>query len=191
MEIKLKSKSSHEWLQICLHSINDFLIDHAACERKASATGIQFVVRYPDRSEIAQPMIKFAQEELSHFRDIMKILFERGLTISKDEKNPYINSMLKLIRSGRDVEFLDRLLCFGIIEARGCERFSQIGESIDDPALKFFYSRLARAEAKHHRLFLKMAQKYFSKSSIETRLEELLNEEALILEALPIRPAVH
>ena len=39
-----------------------FLIDHAACERKASATAMSFVVRYPDRDRVLEPLIALAIE---------------------------------------------------------------------------------------------------------------------------------
>ena len=56
------------------HSFDAFLIDHAACERKASATGMWFVVRYPDRPVLLDPLIAFAREELEHFHRVYRVI---------------------------------------------------------------------------------------------------------------------
>ena len=55
------------WVDTVVADFDAFLVDHAACERKASATGMAFVVRYPDRPQLLGPMIEFAREELEHF----------------------------------------------------------------------------------------------------------------------------
>lgn len=189
--INLKSQSTAEWANHCIENFDSFILDHAACERKASATGISLVVRYPDRSEIIMPLIKFSQEELVHFAEVMKLVKARKLQSPPDEKDLYMNKILGLIRKGRDEEFLDRLLCVGIVEARGCERFRIIGETIEDKPLKDFYIKLAKAEERHHELFVKLALKYFSSEVVEERLDELLTVEASIIKSLPIRAAVH
>ncbi len=194
--IYLKTATSKDWAPYCVQHISSFLIDHAACERKASATAIHFVVRYPDRPILHQTMIRVAQEELLHFREVMKIVEDRGLTIGADEKNTYVNSLLKMERHGRSEGFLDRLLIVGIVEARGCERFQLFGEALatftpDDITLINFYRRLAKAEAKHHQIFVNAALRFFEKTVVEERLEELLQVEAHIIQSLPLRAAVH
>ena len=64
--LELRKPTPDGWLDVVLADFDAFLIDHAACERKASATGMSFVVRYPDRKEILEPLIAFAREELEH-----------------------------------------------------------------------------------------------------------------------------
>ena len=88
-----------------LGNFDAFLLDHAACERKASAMAMTFVVRYPDRDHIHEPMIQLAREELAHFHRVFRLCKERGLQFSGDQKDPYVNRMIKLIRSGRNEEF--------------------------------------------------------------------------------------
>ncbi|MDB5036920.1 MAG: tRNA hydroxylase [Bacteriovoracaceae bacterium] len=173
-----------------LNDFPSFLNDHAACERKASATGLNFVVQYPDRTELIEPMIQIAREELLHFQQVYTLLKKQGLQLSSDERTPYVNKLLSLIRTGRDQRFLDRLLTFGIIEARGAERFGIVAENISDPELKVFYQKLTQSEKQHHEFFLKMALKYFSTDEVELRLDELLTAEAEIMKELPLRAAV-
>ena len=111
------------WLQTVLADFDAFLLDHAANERKASATALTFVVRYPDKTVILEPMIQLAREELTHFHRVYRLIAARGLTFTKDAKDPYLGGLWKKVgRSGAN-EFLDRLLLAGVVEARGCERF--------------------------------------------------------------------
>lgn len=189
--IHLKYQTPKEWIQIALSDFDSFLIDHAACERKASATGINFVVRYHDRPKLIDAMIRFSREELYHFHQVTKLVLKRGLKLAADEKNPYINALLSKIRNGRDEQLIDRLLIFGITESRGHERFGLIAKHIEDEDLKTFYSKLTAAELGHQGLFLKMAKFYFDEKTVASRLDELLEFEAQTTRSLPLRAAVH
>ena len=150
---QLRSDSSKEWLAAALSDVPAFLIDHAACERKASATAMSFVVRYPDRKPIVESMTQVAQEELEHFAQVMALVHARDLQLGADIKDPYVNALLKLVRGPSEERLLDRLLLFGIIEGRGCERFQMIANAIEDQELKAFYTELVKSEARHHAAF--------------------------------------
>ncbi len=191
MIVQLEPYSGEAWIQTVMSDFDHFLIDHAACERKASATGVSFVVRYPDREEIMDPMIRLAREELLHFHQVCRILKKKGLQLLPDEKDPYINALLKHIRNGRQEEFLDRLLVFGIVEARGTERFRVVAEHHGDPELADFYHKLTEAEARHHELFVDLALKYFDEETVKKRLRELEKIEFSVIQKIPIRAAVH
>ena len=115
----------------------------------------------------------------------------RGVTLVADEKTPYVNQLIAQIRTGRDARLLDRLLIFGIIEARGTERFGLLGDHLADPELRLFYKKLEESEVRHQGVYLNLARHYFSDDLIKTRLNELLNIEAQIISSLPLRPAVH
>ena len=91
---------------------------------KASATAMTFVVRYPDRQDIVKSMIEVAQDELQHFAQVTTLLFERGLMLKKDEKDPYVNAMLKMVRGPSLERLIDRLLIFGVVEGRGVNGFN-------------------------------------------------------------------
>jgi tRNA-(ms[2]io[6]A)-hydroxylase len=191
IEISLREPTPAEWTRTALNDFSAFLINHAACERKASTTGMMFVVRYPDRSELVESMIQLAREELMHFHQVWRLLTKRGLKIAPDEKDPYMNALLKKERQQGDYGLLDRLLIFGITEARGRERFQLIGDNHPDLEMREFYSSLAEAEKRHHELFLDFALKYFPEERVRQRLSELLDDETEILKSLPLRPAVH
>ena len=187
----LRCDTSSDWIKAVLGDLDSFLIDHAACERKASATAMTFVVRYPDRKKIVTAMIEVAQDELLHFSQVTQLLFKRGLMLKKDEKDPYVNAMLKLVRGPSMERLIDRLLIFGVVEGRGCERFKMVAENISDPELAAFYFDLYKAESRHHAAFLRLVKDLCPEAEWKARLNELLDAEAQIVQGLPIRPYLH
>ncbi len=193
--LELRVATADPWLTVVLDGFDDFLLDHAACERKASANALSLVTHYPDRRELVRLMIELAREELHHFQQVHQIVEERGLLLTRDRKDPYLNALLKRIRRGREDYFLDRLLVAGVVEARGCERFGLIATALDksgtDAELATFYANLTESEARHRDLFVDLAERYFDKSAVSSRLSEWLDDEARIVSELPITAALH
>jgi tRNA-(ms[2]io[6]A)-hydroxylase len=189
----LRFKTPPQWLDAVFADFDAFLLDHAACERKAAATGMSFVVRYPDKSELIEPMIEFAREELEHFQIMYRIVHARGLLMADDYKDPYVNALRSQVRSGGPGMLLDKLLVAGIVEARGCERLFMVAEALkqQDSPLAEPYLELARAEARHHGLFFRLARAYFEEPTIDERAATLLDYEAELVRGLPHRAAVH
>ena len=188
----LRIPTPRAWVDAVMADFDAFLLDHAACERKASATGMWFVAHYPDRAELVDPMIDFAREELEHFQRVYRMLAGRGLHLGPDEKDPYVRALRGKCRGG-DAMLLDRLLIAGIVEARGCERLHMVAEALADaePELSESYLDMARAESRHGALFYRMARKYYSEEEVAARSKELLDFEAEVVRGLPIRSAVH
>jgi len=189
----LRYKTPAEWLNVVFADFDSFLLDHAACERKAAATGMSFVVRYPDKSQLIEPMIEFAREELEHFQIMYRIVHARGLILADDYKDPYVNALRSQVRNGGLAMLLDKLLVAGIVEARGCERLFMVAEALAqrESPLAAPYLDLARAEARHHGLFFRLARAYFDESQIDERAATLLDYEAELVRQLPHRAAVH
>ena len=157
----LRCATDPQWVQTVLNDLDAFLLDHASNERKASALAMSLVAHYPDRDVLVREMIQVAQEELEHFRRVFEIIDARGLVLAADIRDPYVRALLEQLRKGRDPYFLDRLLVAGVVEARGCERFGLLGEALPPGELKDFYQDIARSEARHHGLFLRLARTYF------------------------------
>src|SRR5262245_11424853 len=114
----LRFATPRVWLDVIFADFDAFLLDHAACERKAAATGMSFVVRYPDRRVLIEPMIEFAKEELEHFHQVYRVIDKRRLVLADDYKDPYVNGLRTQMRTGADALLLDRLLVAGVVEAR-------------------------------------------------------------------------
>ncbi|HMW50030.1 MAG TPA: tRNA isopentenyl-2-thiomethyl-A-37 hydroxylase MiaE, partial [Cellvibrionaceae bacterium] len=75
--------------------------------------------------------------------------------------------------------------------ARGCERFGLIATHLPEGPLRHFYRAICESEARHEDLFLRLAYDHFAAPVVLARLDELLDCEAAIVAALPIRPALH
>jgi tRNA-(ms[2]io[6]A)-hydroxylase len=152
---------------------------------------MSFVVRYPDRKPLLEPLIEFAREELEHFHRVFRVIAARGLTLESDYKDEYVNRLLKHVRRGGEAMLLDRLLVSGVVEARGCERLRLVASADLAPDLRDLYEDLGRAEARHHALFFRLARHVASAAEVESRAAELLALEAELIAELPLRPAVH
>jgi tRNA-(ms[2]io[6]A)-hydroxylase len=189
--VRLRAPTTSRWLRAVLDDFDAFLVDHAACERKAMSTGMLFVVRYPDREALLETMIEFAREELDHFQELVRLLLRRGLRPGADVEDEYAGRMQKLVRHGRDDRLLDRLLVSAIFEARGCERFGMLATHLPEGEERELYRRLTRADARHQRTFLELAERHFSNDAIEARLAALLDAEANIVTSLDPAPSLY
>lgn len=191
VNLVLGTPSDEKWLDSVLQNFDFFLIDHAANERKASSMAISLAVHYPDRAELVDQMVDLAVEELNHFRQVMRLMLKRGLIQQADEKDLYINLLLKDVRKESEDYFLDRLLVAAVVEARGAERFELISKGLKDLDLVDFYQKLAISESRHYRLFLDLAAIYFREDEIEDRLQQWLKIEADIIKTLPATGRLH
>jgi len=189
--VKLAIKTDPAWARYIVDHFDDFLADHANCERKASALAMSLIVKYPDREEIIPSLIGLAAEELEHFRQVYLLMEQRGLQLIKDEPDPYVNQLLACMRHGREPRFLDRLLVSSIIESRGAERFRLIADALEDTQLRRFYLELTGTEAKHGHVFVDLASRYFDDQVIYERLDELAAQEADIIKNLTWRASLH
>jgi len=153
---------------------------------------MRLVAKCPDKPQIIPPLIDLAIEELTHFRQVYALMKRRGVPLAQSFiDDPYVNALLKLLRSGREERLLDHLLILALVESRGAERFGIVSKALKDPELKEFYRRLYAAEVKHGSLFLRLAALYFAPGAVSRRLRELAAEEGRIIEKLPWRPSLH
>ena len=179
------------WAECVCERFDEFLVDHAANERKASSMALSMVAHYPDRPELVREMVDLALEELTHFKQVIRLMHDRNLTMPPDEKDPYVNALRTHLRRGPDAYFLDRLISAAVIEARGEERFRLLSEQLQDDQLAAFYHALANSEQGHHQLFLDLAVRYFPVTEVSQRVADWIAIEKSILDSLPIRSRLH
>ena len=189
-EIRL-TPSSDAWLECVLANFDEFLIDHAANERKASTMAMSLVAHYPDKPDLVREMVDLALEELTHFKQVIRLMQERDLSMTPEVKDLYINEIRHHVRGDTRDYFLDRLLSGAVIEARGEERFRQIADQLKDQKLKAFYIALANSEKGHHQLFLRLALQYFDNQVVDKRLAEWIVIEKTVIESTPVRSRLH
>lgn len=180
------------WTAAVMEDFDSFLQDHAAAEKKASGMALSMIAHYPDRTRLVEEMADLAIEELNHYREVIRWLHRRGQQLGADKKDPYIIAMRDQIRQGSDAYFLDRLVTSAIIEARGCERFGLVAAALPegDP-LQRFYQAITESEQRHYADFISLAKNYFEDGRVSRRVNEILEAEAGIVQALPIRAALH
>lgn len=192
LNLELTYPTPPEWVETVMGDFHAFLQDHADCERKASATAMSLVAKYPDRIEIIPELIETAVEELEHFQLVYKVMAERGVQLQHSiAEDNYIKALVSKLHSGLNERFLDRLLIGSVFETRGAERFRLVAEALTDDHLKKFYKMLWTTEAKHGHIYVKMALNYFPEEKVYQRLAWWHEREGEIVEALPLRPALH
>ncbi len=187
----LRVPTRPEWTAAVLADLDTFLLDHAANERKASASALALVAHYPDRPELVRRCVDLAIEELEHFREVQRRIAERGRALGPDTKSEYLRRLAAGFRDGSEAYFLDRLLTAASVEARGCERFGLLAAALPEGGLRDFYRELARTEVRHCETYLGLAREYFDAGETERRLSELLDAEARVVDSLPPRAALY
>jgi len=186
----LGSRTDPRWVTIAVEGFDRVLVDHAHCEKKAAASAMALVSAYPDDALLVGRMVRLATEELRHFRQVHDRIVARGLTLGRDEGDPYAKALLALQRSGARERKIDRLLVSALIEARSCERLELLAGALPDEGLRAFYAALARSEGGHERLFLELAARDDA-DDVARRLPELVAAEAKLVAELPLLPRVH
>ena len=180
------------WTETVLSDFGAFLQDHAANERKAAQSALVMAAQHPRHIAIVDAMIGVAEDELAHFRQVWGFLRARDLPLPSDAPDPYMQRFMKhLRRDDHDLYLLDRLLAFGLVEARGCDRFACLAAALPAGDLRDFYSELVASEARHHGLFVRLAKEHFDAAAVEERLDELVRVEAEVAKSLPLRAALH
>jgi tRNA-(ms[2]io[6]A)-hydroxylase len=178
------------WIEAVMNDFDSFLQDHASCEKKASGMALNIASHYPDQPHLLTAMVDLAVEELTHYREVVRLMLERGIQPGADTRDPYVRSLNELIRRGEHY-LLDRLLIAAIVEYRGSERFGLIARVLEDDPLATFYRAITESEARHWQLFIELAETCCGAEKIPTRLAELCELEAELITALPFRAALH
>ena len=158
---------------------------------KAFSTAMSLISRFHDKKAIIEPMICLAKEELQHFHEVYRLISKRDLAYGHIDKDIYIKSLLRNVRTSKDEHFLDKMICCALVEARSCEKFELLGRELKDEKMREFYARLAREEAGHYTIFIRLAKLYYDSAVVEARLSELLDIEAQIMKETPIGARMH
>ncbi|MFV2089437.1 MAG: tRNA-(ms[2]io[6]A)-hydroxylase [Pseudomonadales bacterium] len=178
------------WIEAVMCDFDSFLKDHASCEKKASGMALNIASHYPDKPKLLAAMADLAVEELTHYREVVRVLLERGIEPGADTRDPYVRGLNALIRQGQNY-LLDRLLVAAIVERRGSERFGLIANALGDDPLAAFYRAITVSEARHWQLFVDLAHTYSEAATVADRLDELCGMEADLITTLPFRAALH
>jgi tRNA-(ms[2]io[6]A)-hydroxylase len=189
----LQLPTDPRWASAAEMYLSDILTDHAYCEQKAASTAISLMITYPELSDLVTEMAALAREEMSHFEMVHKRILERGMTLGRERKDEYVAAITKFFapHGDRMKRLVHRLLIAALIEARSCERFRVLSESVHDAELATFYSRLMASEANHYTMFLKFARQYGDRAEVDRLWKELLAYEATVVATFTNPQYVH
>ncbi len=182
------------WVEAVEGQLDRLLSDHAHCELKAAHSALSLVGRFGGEApEIVAPLLALAKEETGHFDLVHRRIEGRGNTLAIPASDGYVVALRNAAREDhRDHPvLLDRLLISALVEGRSCERFSLLAEHLRDADLRSFYRGLMESEARHYRLFSRLAEDRFGFDDARSRLTQLAEREAAVVDRLPLGPTVH
>lgn len=185
----LELPTDPRWVNSAEMNLGEILIDHAYCEQKAASSCISLIVLFPEKEKLVEVLTPVVAEEWGHFQRVLKELRKRNIPLGRQRKDEYVNRLLaQAHKSGnRDEMLLEKLLLNALIEARSCERFKLLSETIADDGLRKFYRELVVSEAGHYRSFIELAEDYLPADRVRQRWKELLEMEAQIMQTLEVR----
>jgi tRNA-(ms[2]io[6]A)-hydroxylase len=182
----LKMPTDPRWADLASVSLEEILTDHAFCEQKAATQCITLIQRYPDKVELVNALAPIVTEEWGHFRMVWAEMKKRGYSLGKQRKDDYVNLLLQHEPKhvpGED-KLLHKLMICAMIEARSCERFRLLSESLEEEALRKFYYKFMISEAGHYRLFIDLAEQYYEPTKVRATWQQWLKIEEQVLQLL-------
>jgi tRNA-(ms[2]io[6]A)-hydroxylase len=189
--LSLQAPTSERWLRQVADGLEELLIDHAHCEKKAAGVALNLLFVYVENVELCRAMTEIVQEELGHFNLVLDLLARRGIRFRKVRPSRYGDQLSALIRKDEPGRAVDRLLVAALIEARSCERFGLLRDHLDDAELGEFFGSLFESEARHHSTYVRLAKTFAPAEEVQTRLRELSEAEARIIAEGDDVPRMH
>ena len=180
--LSLKSSTAPWWLSEIDRHVEELLIDHAHCEKKAAGTALNLIFAYVDKERLVRELSPIVQEEMAHFELVLNLLDRRGMKFRRLTPSSYGRKLNDLVRKNEPQRAIDRLLVAALIEARSCERFQLLRDRFPDRELAEFYGSLYASEARHHATYVDLARLFDRTGEVDRRLEELAAAEAVIVD---------
>ena len=179
--LKLASETPAAWTVRALAALDEVLLDHAHCEKKAAGVALTLLFQYPERASFQAPLAALAREELAHFEAMLALLAQRGIAFRRQRPSAYAGRLRTAVSAREPARLVDTLLCSALIEARSCERLGLLADALPDAALARFYASLRAAEALHHGVYVELACEVAPRDAVAARLAELAAHEADVL----------
>ena len=190
--LPLLSETPRAWAELAARRLDVFLPDHAVCEQQAALNALALIGQYPSDEELVERMSSLAAEEVAHLRRVAALLRKRGLPPAARRTNPWVRELRDRMRTDREPDLaVDRLLVGALIEARSCERFTRLAEVVDDPEVAELLHDLGPAEARHWRMFHRLAARLVPEPPLPARWRWWLETERDIAAGFGVNPTVH
>ena len=189
--LSLRSVTPADWVARIEPHLDEVLVDHAHCEKKAAGAALNMVFAYVEYPEFIVPLTEIVEEELQHFRQVLEILDARGVKLIGQPQSSYGRRLFDLMRTDATGKAVDRCCISALIEARSCERFTLLRDHLSDRDLAAFYGSLLESEARHHGINVRLAETFASRDVVRARLDELAEAEAAIISVGDALPRLH
>lgn len=181
----LLAPTPDRWFDVACERWRELLVDHANCEKKAASTALSLIFSYAQDMALADRLSRLAREELRHFEQVQKVMREMQVPFMRLSPSRYAEGLRRAVRTREPERLIDFMLCGALIEARSCERFVGLAPRLPAPMGKF-YGGLAEAEARHHELYLRLAEQRAGDMDWRERLREIAAiESELVTSADP------
>ena len=187
----LASATGPDWIARALAHLDEILVDHAHCEKKAASTAVSLLFKYPEAEPLLVPLAQLAREELLHFEAVLGQLTARGIAFRHQMPSPYAARLRTAVRPAEPAALVDTLLCAALIEARSCERMRLLAEALGASPVGDLYRSLLASEARHHRCYVELAERLAPEPDVRARLGTLAAHEAAVLAAVPPLARLH
>src|SRR5207249_1715754 len=96
--LRLASATGDAWVERALAHLDEVLLDHAHCEKKAASTAVSLLFRYPERTTLLPPLARLAREELQHFEEVLAHLTRRGVPFRHQMPAPYASGLMAAVQ---------------------------------------------------------------------------------------------
>src|SRR5262245_30108983 len=179
--LNLHTPTPAHWLHQVENHLDLLLIDHAHCEKKAAGVAMNLLFSYVESAELTKAMTEIVQEELDHFHQVRAIIDRRGIRFYKLSPSAYGSKLHELVDKHEPQRAVDRLLVAGLIEARSCEPFGLLRDTLTDRELADFYGSLFESDARHHSTYVRPAKYFQSEDEVHARLAELAKAEGELI----------
>lgn len=178
----LRAATPEKWLEQACALQEVLLIDHANCEKKAASTALSLMFAYAEDLELTDKMSRLAREELRHYEQVAKLIRSLGLAPQRLAPGRYAMRLRRLVAKTEPQREVDLMICGAFIEARSCERFAALAETIGAP-LSGLFQGLHSAEARHYRVYLELARRAAKRAGVplDGRIDEFATLEAELI----------
>jgi tRNA-(ms[2]io[6]A)-hydroxylase len=162
----LRAPTPASWIEHACSFPDLLLIDHANCEKKAASTALSLMFAYAEDLDLTTRMSRLAREELRHYEQVAKMIAALKIKPERLAPGRYAAQLRRLVTSREPQREVDLMICGALIEARSCERFAALGQSIGPP-LNGLFQGLHEAEARHYEIYLKLARRAATRAKVD------------------------
>jgi len=96
--LRLKSITSPTWVTEVEEHLEEVLLDHAHCEKKAAGAAMSLLFAYQTDADLVRELSSIIKEELDHLEQALDLLERRGLRMRSQQQSSYGARLRTLIR---------------------------------------------------------------------------------------------